>query len=134
MPEVIPHVGGSFAPPLTAAKVAEYRELAETATPQVRGEMLKLCDMADLFHETPASKAKGTPHASGKGTVVPLHADEVKRIWDAVPWKDEITGYLAPLFDTIPASQKPLRDAAHHLLWLAGELTLDREPITNDKL
>lgn len=28
----------------------------------------------------------------------------------------------------------PLRDAAHHLLWFARELTRDREPLTNDKL
>lgn len=28
----------------------------------------------------------------------------------------------------------PLRDAAHHLLWHANELELDREPLTNDKL
>lgn len=126
--------GGSFAPPLPAAKLAEYRTLAEGATGPVREAMGKLCDMVALFQETPASSLPGKPHPSGRGVIVPLDEAEVKRIWDAVPWAEENAMYMG-LFGAIPAeTHKPLRDAAHHLLWFAVELEKDREPLTNDKL
>ena len=142
VPTSAPRIGGSFAPPLTATKVKEYRKLAESARPGVKAEVLKLCDLYDLFHQTPASTAKGSPHPSGRGTITPLAAAEVKRIWDAVPWNDAVPGdhaneveALARLFDGIdPAAHKPLRDAAFHLLWYAAELANDREPLTADRL
>lgn len=137
-----PHVGGSFAPELTAAKLASYKTLAASAPPSVRDEMLKLVSMVETFRQTPASKNGGKPHPSGRGTIVPLEDAEIKRIWDLVPWNTEVPGehvnecaVLAQLFDGIdPVGQKPLRDAAHHLLWHAVELALDREPLTADKL
>jgi hypothetical protein len=127
-------VGGSFAPPLDAAKLSAYEALANTADPQVRDAMLALVRMARKFNETPPSDEPGTPHPSGRGRAVPLKAAEIERIEDVVPWQEELDMF-ASLFDRIDArTQKALRDAAFHLLWLARELGLDREPMTADKL
>jgi hypothetical protein len=126
--------GGVFAPPLTADKLATYRELAATAHYQVRDAMLALCDMVAKFQETPESTAPGTKHPSGRGVMVPLSDAEVLRIWDVVPDEDELKLY-GDRFEKIDAvTEKPLRDAAFHLLWYGRELFLDREPMTKDKL
>jgi hypothetical protein len=128
------YIGGSFAPPLDAAKLAEYVTLAQAAPEQIGEAMLKLCDMVALFQETPASSAEEKPHPVGVGHIQHLEEAEIKRIWDAVPWKEECEMYAA-LFEKIdPQQDKPLRDAAFHLLWFAYELTADREPCTCDKL
>lgn len=127
-------IGGSFAPPLNAGKVTAYRALAATAPPAVAEAMGKLCDMVDLFQQTPASAKPGRPHPVGIGTIVELEDGEKERIFDAVPWAHENRMY-AELFDGIDArTDKPLRDAAFHLLWFAVELTNDREPLTADRL
>lgn len=131
---VAPRIGGSFAPPLGAEKIAAYRALAASADPAVAEAVLALCDMVALFRETPASRNAGTPHPSGRGTIVPLEDAEIKRIWDTVPWEHEAEMY-ARLFDGIdPVAAKPLRDAAFHLLWFAVELGRGREPLTADRL
>jgi hypothetical protein len=126
------YVGGSMAPPLDAAKLAAYRKLAEDAPEQAGGAMAALLDMADAYLGGPAAKDRGkkagTPHPSGAGAVVPLDDAEVKRLWDVVPWNEELEMY-AKVFDAIdPIAEKKLRDAAFHLLWLGRELFLDREP------
>jgi len=62
-------------------------------------------------------------------------AEHVKALWDVTPWMREldllsnIAG--SGVFDRLKG---PIRDAAFHLLWHAKEITLDREPITQDKL
>lgn len=126
--------GGSFAPPLTAEKLAAYRTLAETAEPEAKDAMQKLLLMAETFQMTGESKLGGTPHPSGRGTVVPLEEAEKERIFDVVPWEKELRMY-GQVFETISHETHPdLRNAAFHLLWYGKELCLDREPITNDKL
>lgn len=126
--------GGSFAPPITAENLDAYRLLADKEGGEVGSEMVKLCEMVEVFYQTPESKLAGTTHDSGRGTAVPLEDAEIKRIWDYVPWPRECDS-LGVLFETIPAdSKRDLRNAAFHLLWYARELTLDREPITTDKL
>lgn len=128
------YIGGSFAPPLDTAKFEAYTDLAKTAPEQIGEAMRKLLDMVALFQQTPASNAEAKPHPVGVGHIQHLEEAEIKRIWDAVPWKEECEMY-AKLFDGIdPQKDKPLRDAAHHLLWFAVELTNDREPCTCDKL
>ncbi len=125
--------GGSFAPKLDTAKVAEYRALANTSGVHapVKDAMLALCTMVDTFHQTPASTELGKPHQSQTGTIVPLAPAEIARIDQHVPWDHEIES-LKGLFEKTPVS--PLRDAAHHLLWYAVELAKDREPITTDRI
>lgn len=143
MPESSVHVpqgvGGSFAPPLDAAKLEEYRALAAEASPEVGEAMNSLIKMMESFHDRPAPKKgerapAGIPHPSGLGLMVKLPDAEVKRLWDVVPWEHEVEMYKQ-LFDTIdPAGKKALRDAAFHLAWYARELTIDRVPLTKDQL
>jgi hypothetical protein len=130
-----PRVGGSFAPPLPPERLARYRELAESATPQVREAMTKLCDMVEAFGRTPRSRAPGAPHPSGAPiAIVPLEQAEIERMDEHVPWQEELDVF-AGWFDRIdPARQKELRDAAFHLLWFGRELFLDREPLCSDQL
>lgn len=111
-------LGGSFAPPITAEQVAEYRELAKSAELPVRDAITELATMVEVFLETPTTDGPNLPEA------------EVKRIWDYVPWDHECEA-LKPLFETLPTG--PLRNAAFHLLWYAVELTQDREPATTDR-
>lgn len=130
--------GGSFAPPLTADKLKDYRKLVAKSSPEIKEAIEKLCVMAELFIQTPPSKNGGKPHPSGKGVIVPLETEEIKRIWDHVPWAYECDAFQS-LFDTLPSGPKgspeyDLRNAAFHLLWYAKELTSDREPLTNDRL
>lgn len=127
--------GGSFAPPIDEAKLDRYRLLAGTVVdPMVAGYMRDLCDMVAVFRETPESKRRGTPHPSGRGTIVPLETDEIARIDWCVPWSRECD-VMGEAFDRLdPVGDKETRDAAFHLLWFARELTLDREPITTDRL
>ena len=129
------HVGGSFAPPLPAALLAEYRKLvvSQPVTP-ITESMSSLITMVEQFATHAPSDSAGTAHPSGKGTIVPLHPDVVKSIWELVPWQDEINLMGARFEQIDPVNQKPLRDAAFHLLWFAGELTRDRMPMTSDLL
>lgn len=139
-------IGGSFAPPLSAEKLEEYRGLAVTSdSPATAEAMLKLCKMVEVFQQTPPSMEPGIPHPVGEFrdarngqlktvTITPLAQAEKERIFDVVPWAHENEMY-AKLFDGINAeTHKPLRDAAFHLLWFAVELEKDREPITNDRI
>jgi hypothetical protein len=129
-----PRIGGSFAPPIDAARLAAYRDLSARADDITRQAMGALIRMAEKFQETPPSTDPGTPHPSGRGRARPLSAAEVERIWDVVPWNEELEMY-AGIFGRIdPVADRPLRDAAHHLLWYARELFLDREPMTTDTL
>lgn len=137
MPEMNPaRIGGSFAPPLDDARLEAYRELAEKASPQVAEAMNALLAMADAYNERPESEEEpaGTPHPSGRGTITPLAEGEVERLWDVVPWEDELAMY-GQVFDRIDAgTDKATRDAAFHLLWYGRELNLDRIPMTTDRL
>jgi hypothetical protein len=122
-------IGGSFAPRLTPEKVAEYRDTAQAvADAQARGYMLDLCNMMDLWHQTP-DFGGGAPNALSM-PVTPLPEEEVQRIWDVVPWKDECD-LMGQCFDKLEGDQ---RNAAFHLLWYAVELTNDRQPCTKDLL
>lgn len=130
----MPRIGGTFAPPLTDKMLTRYQELAQTASPQVREAMLILVNMMQRFNETPDSTQPGSPHLSGVGTIIPLHKDEIARMDEHVPWKEELEMF-GDLFEQLdPESQKELRNAAFHLLWFGKELVLDRQPITSDKL
>lgn len=127
--------GGSFAPPLDAATVARYRDLAVDADDKAtESYILQLCDMVDLFLETPASPLPGTPHPSGRGTITPLEDGEMRRIYNAVPWSHECD-MMGRVFSGLdPVARRDVRNAAFHLLWYARELTIDRQPITTDRL
>lgn len=127
--------GGSFAPPIDAQKLAHYRDLSmQVNDPPTMESMVELCDMVELFQQTPPSTRPGKPHPSGRGVITPLGEGEVDRIWDAVPWPDELDLMSARFEKLDPVSQRDIRNAAFHLLWYGRELCLDREPITTDRL
>lgn len=95
-------LGGSFAPPITAEKLQRYRDLAQSATPQVRDIMLRLCDMAAKFQETGPSQQQGIMHPSGMALMIPLEQAEIDRIDDVVPWTEECETFQR-VFDDIQA-------------------------------
>jgi len=131
------HFGGSFAPKLSGEQLASYRTLAAKASRPVADAMLSLATMVEAYYQQArlhSATEKGVPHASGRGQIVALTKPVVDAIDKHVPWEHELKS-TAELFETIPNdTQKPLRDAAHHLLWYATELSKDREPITTDKI
>lgn len=123
-------LGGSFAPKITSEKLEHFRQLAGNVEDQRCSiYMLELIEMVDLFFETPDSTLPGTKHPVA-GMVVPLEDAEVKRIWDKVPWPEECD-MIGKAFDILPPGEQ--RNAAYHLLWYARELTLDREPMTQER-
>lgn len=129
-------VGGSFAPPFSDENLAAYRDLIDGLPPQspIRDALAQLYKMALAWWNAPESTGEGKPHPSGRGIIVDLDAPIAASLWEFVPWDHELEAF-AKLFETIsPTTEAPLRNAAHHLLWLGWELFRDREPITTDKL
>jgi hypothetical protein len=149
MPDPVPqHLGGSFAPPLSDELLKKYKAMIDALDPrsQIRDAMEKLLACCGAWWELPDSKGTVTrEHQVGpisvKGkmipapTIVTLEDAHQKALWEHIPWPDELKA-MGKLFEkTIdPFGEKPLCDAAHHLLWHVCELNLDREPITSDKL
>ena len=73
-------------------------------------------------------------HPSGVGIIIPLEESIATQLFDDIPWDHEIDA-IQKLCDEIDNStQKELRDMAFHLLWHVKELSIDREPMTSDKL
>lgn len=131
-----PRIGGSFAPPLPPERLRAYRDLADNpeTPPPVADALRALAAMVEAYHNLPRrARAAATPHPSGLGQIVLLAQEEVQALWQHVPWPHECEG-IQTLFDEIPPEKKELRDAAFHLLWMAKELTIDREPLTTDSL
>lgn len=146
-----PRMGGSFAPPLSDELLAKYKAMCGALPDEspVRDAMAKLLRCCGVWWELPEPNGTASrPHQSGVGTVVDMHDDHKKALWDHIPWShrslpkndkgEPVKGeldHIQELFDTIdPASAKDLRDAVHHLLWHVVELDLDREPLTKDRL
>lgn len=125
------HHGGSFAPPLTDELLSKYTQLAAGAPPEVKDAMQMLLSCVYKWWNLPESKGEGADHPSGKGKVVPLDSEISNVLQEHIPWLYQMEP-LDRLFGAI--TDKPLRDAAHHLLWHVKELEMDREPITTDKL
>lgn len=133
-----------FAPPLTDTKLARYRELAAALpkTDPVGDALRSLLACVGLWWELPESDrpaAKWSITHKGKPAtfaVTPLSADLVEQLWAVTPWMHELnvlsTSAGDGLFDAIPPGD--LRDAAFTLLWYAKEISLDREPVTLDRL
>jgi hypothetical protein len=152
-------VGGSFAPPLTADKLRQYRVVIERQAPDdLKKPLLGLCAMVEEFQTTPESDEPARPHPVGMGFVQKLEPAEIERMWDLVPWPWEVEALrgrcnqLEPTDDDRDNSRRhaetkargermpdaerivTLLDASRHLLWFAKELGEDREPCTCDKV
>ncbi len=124
------------APPLTDPLLAKYRKLAEglPAGDRIRDGMLTCLACVEAWWKLPESKAKPAARMKTLGgseaDVVPLEDGHVKKLWDVTPWVDELD-VLGKVFDGLPPGD--LRNAAYHLLWYAMEITLDREPLSQDR-
>jgi len=145
---------GSHPDPLTDAKLAEYRKMIDGATGEVRDilEQLYACVMA--WWELPESKRQATlwnyfDHATNKEVHLqetPLEAEHIAKLDAVTPWMREILS-MRQVLDALPGMARredgklvvddpaayAFRNMAANLAWHATEITLDREPCTNDK-
>lgn len=130
-------VGGSFAPPLSDEKLADYKARIEALEPSaVKDGLTALLTCCERWWDLPEPEGTDrSPHpVGGRATIVTLQDDHAKALDEHIPWTHELDA-LSQLFDTIPAdTDKPTRDMAFHLLWHVKELDLGREPLTSDKL
>lgn len=135
MPEVRHgHIGGSFAPPLSDETIAKYEAMiaALPASP-VKDGMATCLNCCKKWWDLPESNSKKVPHMTGVA-MTPLDKPIMVALDEHIPWENEIQA-IADAFETISnETNKPLRDAAFHLLWHVRELNLDREPITKDRV
>ncbi len=137
VPRQLPsHVGGTFAPPITDEKLESYRDLIESkANGAIKDACIMLLACVEKWWELPeAAGTKQWAHASGTGQIVKLQNDHTKILFDSIPWDHELDAIQSLLDKIDPTAERDLRNAAFHLLWFVKELSLDREPLTNDKL
>ena len=132
-----------FAPPLTDDQLAEYETRIAAVPPgELREALDRLLACVAAWWKLPESKrrAENVQTINHKGRdvrfgVTPMEADHVQQLWDVTPWMRELDALSTPRDDGLfDALQGELRNAAFHLLWHAKEITLDREPMTLDKL
>ena len=130
MEQQVSVIGGSFAPRITADKVAEYRVIAETVTDrEIQSHMVSLCEMMATWLQTPdVSMQSVGPFGQ---PIAKLPKEEIDRIWDTVPWPNECK-MIGECFEKLTDTAQ--RNAAFHLLWYAVELANDRQPCTKDLL
>ncbi len=157
------HIGGSFGPPLSDEKLEEYHRridaLPSSAVKDALNQLLPCChkwwELPEPNHDVRLA------HPSGRGTIVPLHAEHKEILDELIPWGHELEA-IQRLFDSLPTGAsheefvevttpdgkparvrqsvivypeaKALRDMAFHLLWHVKELDVGREPLTTDKL
>lgn len=132
-----------FAPELTDELVSKYTTLiAACDNDEVKEAGMECLACVKKWWELPESQRKdvevfNTLHGPAdnrklhKYELQPLEEVHVKELWDVVPWQSECER-MGKLFDTV--TDTALRNALFHLLWFCTELTLDREPLTRDKL
>ncbi len=132
-----------IAPPLTDEILATYRTIIDSVperTP-LRDALEALYKCATAWWGVPVSKMREKRLATGtdltQGPDVrfqKLDTETMEALYDHIPWMEEILGYEALFEQVSDATDKELRDCAFHLVWHAKELTLDREPITLDRI
>lgn len=128
-----------IAPPLSSGCLAKYADIIDAHNDQFGAAMQVCLNAIEIWWELPDSEREKLASFSLKHKdedhvydIVPLEEEHVKALWEHLPWDYEIDA-IQNLFNTIPMAQNELRDAAFHLLWHVKELSLDREPITQDK-
>lgn len=120
--------GGSFAPEFTDELLDRYQELCMYLEGQVREYFETLLTLAEKWWQMEVSDA--TPIGEYKdakgmiGLVIPLTDTLKNRLDENIPWAEEIE-IMSKVFEPLTGET---RNAAFHLLWLAKELELDREP------
>ena len=83
--------GGTFAPPLSDEKLAEYKALIDAQPESVTKDALKiLYRCCDAWWSVPESTGEGHPHPCGRGVMVDLDKPIAEALWDSIPWKEEL--------------------------------------------
>lgn len=133
-----------IAPSFSDEKLAAYRTLIDGVEPKtaLRDALEKVWACAVAWWEVRESHLPAITVPSGtaltRGPDVKLQKLDngvIESLWDHVPWMDEIAVCESQFEKLSPVgAEKPLRDAAFHLSWLAKELHNDREPITVERL
>lgn len=133
-----------IAPEFTDELLAKYKDMIDLLDPrsQVRDILEKLfrCAMEWWNYRESTEKsvvrATGTDITRGPNVRLQMLDEEAKnQFFDFVPWMDELNAYGEVLDREFPhPARETERNAAFHLLWLAKELCLDREPITKDRI
>lgn len=133
-----------FAPPLSDELLAQYKTLIDIVpNEELRDALLSCYNCVMAWWNLPESKRNDglwfeIKHKDEEKRlkVIPLEDEQIKQLWDATPWMRELNLLSTPqddgLFDKIKGTN--LRNAAFHLLWYAKEISLDREPITEERL
>ena len=141
MPNSIPRA--CYAPPITAQKLSDYEALiAAMPVSPVKESLQKLLACVNAWFvlpDSPRTDGELVNHIHNGQLVtvkeVPFTQELIEQLWDVTPWMHELAGLSTTnddgLFDSLSG---PIRDAAFHLLWHVKEITLDREPMTLDKL
>lgn len=130
------HVGGSFAPPLTDAAVADYgSRIAALPAGPIKDALTICLTCCQVWWDLPEPVGTNVRvHPSGVGAVVALQDDHREALDPHIPWGHELDAIQA-LFDGIdPERDRELRNMAFHLLWHVRELDNGREPVTTDRL
>lgn len=121
-----------IAPALTDDLLATYRSLKPAGGP-IADAMETLLQCVEKWWELPESSGQDKQYYPLVGSeIVKLDKEIQDQLYDLIPWDHELKA-MGQLFDTISsATDKPLRDAAYHLLWYVKEFNFDREPITQE--
>ncbi len=126
-----------LAPPLTDVKLAKYAALGTQLVGEIASEYARCLACVKAWWELPESKLPAVKFTAVKGGhtpaemhVVPLEAGHIASLDAVTPWLRELET-LKTLFDVLTGE---VRDAAFALLWYAIEISLDREPVTQEKL
>jgi hypothetical protein len=133
-----------FAPALSDDLLASYTSLiAKCDDAEVKDALESLLRPVAAWWALPESRRKDGQRVQVKHRgkeiaveIAPLESAHVTALDKDVPWMRELSLLSnergTGLFDGLRAGE--LRNAAFHLLWFCKELTLDREPLTVDKL
>ena len=133
-----------FAPELTADKIAEYTTLIGATDPTSEvGDALRCClTCVQAWHDLPVSTRQDSDRYTIQHlgetvsySVTPLEESHIAALWNVTPWMNELNmlsnSQGTGVFDQLTGE---LRNCAFHLLWYCKEITLDREPLSQDKL
>jgi hypothetical protein len=120
-----------FAPPLTEEALGRYRKLIDDvrAKTELRATLEAVYACCEAWCRAPQARPMRT-RKGVKPAVVPLTPEVKEALRDKLPTPQDLQK-CSEVFEAIDASaDKPLRDAAFHLLWHATELRCGREPMT----
>lgn len=127
-----------FGPPLTDTLLSTYTSLINSQPAgELRDALLSCYNCVMAWWNAPESTEKPTHWAFRDKLVpeIPLSKELLKQLDSTTPWLRELDTLSnsagTGLFDNLEGD---LRNCAFHLLWYAKEISLDREPMSMDKL